>query len=58
MKNLKIYENNCKEDVLSKAQLEKKHTEYSIGQKLFAASDIGRKIYQDDSVIILEHPEN
>lgn len=58
MKNLKIYENNCKDDVLSKAQLEKRHTEYNIGKTLFAVSDRGRKIYQDDSVIILEHPKN
>ncbi len=58
MNNLKIYENNCKEDVLNKAQLTKKHTEYSIGQTLFATSDRGRRAYQDDSVIILEHPNN
>ena len=58
MNNLKIYENNCKEDVLNKVQLEKKHTEYSLGKTLFATSDRGRKVYQDDSVIILEHPND
>ncbi len=58
MKNLIIYENNCKEDVLSKVQLDKKHSEYSIGKTLFATSDRGRKAYQDDSVIILEHQSN
>ena len=58
MNDFKIYESNCKEEVLSKVQLSKKHTEYSIGQTLFATSDRGRKAYQDDSVIILEHPNN
>ena len=55
MKNLKIYESNCKEDVLNKTQFEKVHSEYSIGKTLFAASDRGRKPYQEDSLIILEH---
>ena len=58
MNDLKIYESNCKEEVLSKVQLSKKHTEYSVGKTLFATSDRGRKAYQDDSVIILEHPNN
>ena len=58
MRNLKIYENNCKEDILSKSQLEKKHVEYHIGKNLFATSDRGWIAYQDDSVIILEHPNN
>ena len=58
MNDFKIYESNCKEEVLSKVQLSKKHTEYSVGKTLFATSDRGRKAYQDDSVIILEHPNN
>lgn len=56
--NLKIYENNCKEDVLTKLQSEKRHAEYSVGKTLFASSDRGRRPYQDDSVIILEHPND
>ena len=57
MNNLKIYENNCKEEVLSGLQLQKKHSEYIIGKTLFAASDRGKKRpYQEDSVLIMDHP--
>ena len=58
MNNVKIYKNNCREDVLNKTQLDKKHVEYSVGKILYATSDRGRKAYQDDSVIILEHRSN
>lgn len=59
MKNLKIYKNNCKEEVLTGIQLQKKHSEYTIGKTLFAASDVGNeRTHQEDSVIIIEHPKN
>ncbi|MBQ6547246.1 MAG: serine/threonine-protein phosphatase [Bacilli bacterium] len=56
MKNLKIYNNVCKEEVLNKVQLSRIHSEYSIGKTLFATSDRGKRAYQEDSVIVLEHP--
>ena len=58
MNDFRIYENRCKEDIINKLQLDKKHTEYSIGKTLYATSDRGKKAYQDDSAIILEHPIN
>ena len=59
MKNTIIYKNNCKEDVLSGLQLQKEHTEYNIGKTLFATSDKGKiRENQEDSVLILEHPNN
>ena len=57
MENLRIYENICKEEVLNGVQLQKHHSEYSIGKELFAASDIGKfKVNQEDSTIIMVHP--
>lgn len=57
MYNIKIYESNCREDILSKMQLEKKHVEYNIGKSLSATSDVGKfRDNQEDSVTILEHP--
>ena len=53
-----FYGNNCKKDVLEKTQLEKKEVEYSIGKTLYAASNKGKRLKQEDSVIILEHPKN
>lgn len=59
MKNLKIYSNNCKDDILSKMALKKNHAEYTLGKDLSATIDIGTfRDHQEDSVIILEHPKN
>ena len=58
MNNTKIYDNNCKKDVLENIQLQKTETEYSIGKTLYAASNKGNRLNQEDSVIILEHPRN
>lgn len=57
--NLKYYQSNCREDVISEIQIQKKHAEYKIGYTLYATSDIGKKRKkQEDSMIILEHPKN
>ena len=59
MNNLKIYTNNCKEEVINKLQLQKTHVEYTLGKSLSATSDVGKlREKQEDSVIIAEHPEN
>ena len=59
MKNIKIYKNNCRKDVLSGLQLQKDRLEYNIGKTLFAASDKGNlRENQEDSVLILEHPKD
>lgn len=59
IKNIIVYPNNCREDVLSGLQLQRKHVEYSIGKTLFATSDKGKKRdNQEDSVLIMTHPNN
>lgn len=58
----KIYEetiNKCREDIMTGKQLKLNHTEYQLGTSLYATTDIGKaKDGQQDSVIILEHPQN
>lgn len=59
IKNLKVYKNNCREDILSKMSLQKTHAEYTLGKSLFATTDIGKhRTNQEDSVLIDEHPKN
>lgn len=58
MNNTQIYENNCREDIINNIQITKKHSEYSIGQSLYATSDKGKRPYQEDSVIIHVHPQD
>ncbi len=59
MNNLKIYNNNCRREVLNMYQLEKQESEYKLGKTLSAASNKGyERFCQEDSVIILEHPSN
>ena len=51
--------NQCLLDVMSGAQLKNQHNEYGLNGTLYATQDIGkRRTNQEDSVIILEHPEN
>lgn len=57
MKNEKIY-NKCKTDLILGFQLEKMNTTYNLGYSLNAASNIGNRENQEDSVIILEHEKN
>lgn len=59
---LKIFDrsiNNCRDDIIKGIQLQKGNVEYSIGNSMFAKSMIGnRKENQEDSVLLLEHPDN
>lgn len=57
MNNLKLH-NMCKTELIIGAQIEKNQSEYTLGYKLDAASNIGDKPNQEDSVIILKHPKN
>lgn len=51
--------NQCLHEVLNGSQLKHKHNEYGLSGTLFATQDIGkRRNNQEDSVLILEHPEN
>lgn len=60
--NTKIYEkviNRCKEDIILGKQIKLMHSEYSLGDTMYATQDVGkRRNNQEDSVIILEHPLN
>ena len=59
MKNLKLYNNKCLEDVMTGVQIYKEHTSYNVGYQLSGSSDIGkRRTNQEDSYIILEHPDS
>lgn len=57
MNNVKI-SNICKTELILGIQLEKSQTEYTLGKTLTAASNIGDKPNQEDSVLILQHPQN
>lgn len=51
--------NKCLSEVLSGAQLKNQRNEYGLDGTLFATQDIGRRRKnQEDSVLILTHPEN
>lgn len=60
--NTKIYKkviNRCKEDIILGKQIKLMHSEYSLGDTMYATQDVGkRRNNQEDSVIILEHPLN
>lgn len=60
--NLKTHTNainNCREEILTGKQIQLSHQHYNVGQNLYATTDIGnRKSNQEDSVLILEHPQN
>ena len=60
--NTKIYErviNRCKEDIILGKQIKLMHSEYSLGNTMYAVQDVGkRRNNQEDSVLILEHPLN
>lgn len=59
MSKITIYPNNCREEILNKTSLKRTHAEYNVGKTLSATTDIGKyRNQQEDSVIILEHPEN
>lgn len=60
-KSVKIYKkaiNECREDILNGMQVKKEKVEYEIGKNMSAASNKGKRDTQEDSVLILEHPEN
>ncbi len=51
--------NQCLSDIMSGAQLKNKRNEYGLSGDLFASQDIGkRRNNQEDSVLILNHPDN
>lgn len=51
--------NKCLADVMSGAQLQNQHNSYGLDGTLFASQDIGKKrTNQEDSVLILTHPDN
>ena len=54
---MNIYENNCKKEILNKIQLQKDYNHYSLGKTLYAASAKGNRKKQEDSVLILNHPQ-
>ena len=59
MNNLKLYKNNCLKDVVYGFQIKQAHSNYTVGYQLSGASDVGkRRKNQEDSYIILEHPDN
>ena len=58
---IKFYENtisSCREDIINGVQINKEQVEYNIGKTMSAASNVGRRENQEDSVLILEHKEN
>lgn len=61
-KNIKVnYSsiNKCLGDLISGVQLKNKRNEYALNGELYASQDIGKyKKNQEDSVIIITHPEN
>lgn len=57
MKESKFYINKCKTELLLGIQLEKKACEYNLGY-MQASSNVGKREKQEDSVLILEHPQN
>lgn len=58
MKNMKVYKNNCKTDIMLGLQLEKEYCEYNLGYQLQATTHKGHRANQEDEVLILEHPKN
>ncbi len=51
--------NRCLSDLMSGVQLKNQRNEYALDGTLFASQDIGvRRENQEDSVIILTHPDN
>lgn len=51
--------NKCLNEVMSGAQLKNQRNEYGLDGTLFASQDIGKlRKNQEDSVLILTHPEN
>lgn len=51
--------NKCLKEVMSGAQLKNQRNEYGLEGDLYASQDIGKRRHnQEDSVIILTHPEN
>lgn len=61
-KNIQVNQqalNKCVSDVLSGVQLQNQHNEYGLDGNLFASQDIGkRRKNQEDSILILTHPQN
>lgn len=56
--NAKCYINNCREDVLSGKQIVLQESSYNIGN-MYGVSNVGKKRKtQEDSFVILEHPQN
>ena len=56
--NAKCYINNCREDVLSGKQIALQESNYNISN-MYGASNVGKKRNnQQDSYVILEHPQN
>lgn len=62
LKNIKIHPkqiNKCREDILSGKQITMQNSKYMIGKTMTAAQDVGiKKTNQEDSALILEHPQN
>ena len=56
--NAKCYANNCRDDVLSGKQILLQESSYNISN-MYGASNVGKKRKnQQDSYVILEHPQN
>lgn len=51
--------NLCRDDILKGKQFEYNKMDYKVGKDLYASTDVGNvRQNQEDSVIILQHPEN
>lgn len=51
--------NRCLREIFSGKQIKNKHSEYQVGDTLYATQDIGNKrTNQEDSVLIMSHPAN
>lgn len=51
--------NRCLEEIRSGKQIKSSHSDYNVGNDLYATQDIGNKrTNQEDSVLIMNHPKN
>ena len=50
--------NRCLADLLTGQQLVNRNNDYTLNGNLFASQDVGKKSNQEDSVVIMTHPNN
>lgn len=51
--------NKCIDDIFTGKQISVQHSDYTVGENLFATQDVGKKRNnQEDSILIMEHSKN